>query len=933
MLSSKFFCKHKVLLYVIIMGLAVKAPAQVDFRQDARFVDKYRSKSNISIGMADINGDGWDDIVRLNDQNHLELFMFAHDGKEVSAITADDIEGGFAWSMAIANLDNDLTNEIFLGVAFSDLKVLDYSQNEGITIRQSITNQAYTQSSTMADINNDGWLDVFVCADDGTSKILKNDGAGSLVEDSSLINLNTRRPSDNSGNYGSEWTDIDSDGDLDLYISKCKGGVTNPNDPRRINVLYINDGSGHYEEQASAFKLNFGQQSWASSFADFDNDGDIDGIVAHHGAPHSFLENVDNVFQDRSFEIGSLESFAYQVITRDFDNNGFIDVLLCGDKDFLLWNHGDFKFDVTESPFRHYNMMAAAAGDVDRNGFLDLIGVIGGIGLNEAGPVNDILWLNKGNDYNYVSFRLNGTQSNANGVGARIQIFGEWGVQTRELKAGESYSISNSLNLHFGLGVASAIDKVKVLWPSGNVDTYEDIAANQFYNITENGCISTNKSVSTEAQTICDDQPTILQGIDEAVWSDGNKGKDLAVDAPGIYFYKHSDDQSCIESADPIMISHEADEQILSTISDTYVSCFNELVTVSYIRPDGSRNDIDLVNGQNVIKVDGACTQLTKDVTLVSVLADLPTELKETVSSGEDVTLVTPGQELRWYLNEDSAVPFYKGDSITIERVESDREYYVEAISYHQYESDYLGEYSHTGTNQYSGNQLSGGLYFDVLSAMVLEEFSVYTDTEGVRTIIIQSSDGSKVYEEAFSLSKGRNRLMLNAELNAGLDYFILTDEDANMSRLGHYSPRLVRSNTETKYPYKVQDLMQINNSSFGPTYFLYFYDWQVKPADLECVSDRVPFTIVVESSTSINEEFSDSDVILFPNPADQTITMAYPPSYRLRSFQIFNTLGQMVKTNLLGDQVNLSTLPSGMYTTEIKFDQQIVKKQLLIQH
>ncbi len=933
MFSNYYHCKHIALVYSIIIVCSAQLISQVSFHQDDRFVDEHKSKSYISIGMADVNGDGWDDIVRLNERSHVELFMFAEDGKEISAVTADDFEGGFAWSMAIANLDNDLTNEIFLGVAFSDFKILDYTQNDGIKIKQSVTNQSYTQSSTIADIDNDGWLDIFVCSDDGTSKILKNDGTGTFSEDPSLIDLNTRRPSDNSGNYGSEWTDIDSDGDLDLYISKCKGGVTNPNDPRRINVLYINDGNQNYEEQATAFRLNFGQQSWASAFADFDNDGDLDGIVAHHGSPHSFLENVDNVFQDRSSGIGNLESFAYQVVARDFDNNGFIDVLLCGDRDYLLWNQGDFSFDVVESPFRHYNMMAAAVGDVNRDGFLDLIGVIGGIGLNEAGPVNDILWINDGNDYHYVSFRLNGIQSNANGIGARVKIYGEWGMQTRELKAGESYSISNSLNIHFGLGDASMIDKVEVLWPSGQIDTYQDIAANAYYNITENGCISMNQDLDAKVKTLCADQPLILEGDDASIWSDGSAGAALAVDLPGIYFNKKSDDLNCIEYTDPVMVTDDTHDASLSDISDTYVSCLGDPVVISYAQPDGSINEIQLSTGQNTVEVVGSCSAQTKDVTLLSLMADLPADLEDTVARGEDVTLFTPGQELKWYLSESSAEPFHQGDSITIPGVDSDREYYLEAVTYHRYDSVILGEYSHKGTNQYSGDQLSGGLYFDVMSPMILEEFSVYTDTEGVRTIMIQSEDGTIVYEAEFDLAKGRNRLQVNAEINPGLDYYILTNEEENLSRFGHYSPRLVRSNTETDYPYKVKDLIQINNSSFGPTYFLYFYDWQVRPVDLECVSDRVSFSIMLESSTSVDEEFTDAEVIIFPNPVDQAITIAYPDSYQLMDFQLFNALGQMVKVRVKGDQVDLSSLASGLYTVEIKFDHQIVKEQLLVQH
>jgi hypothetical protein len=93
---------------------------------------------------------------------------------------------------------------------------------------------------------------VFACHDDAAGRIWGNDGSGALQESNNWIDLATVPASDNSGNYGSVWSDIDNDGDLDLYIAKCRQGVNDPSDPRRINALYINDGAGNYTEAAAA---------------------------------------------------------------------------------------------------------------------------------------------------------------------------------------------------------------------------------------------------------------------------------------------------------------------------------------------------------------------------------------------------------------------------------------------------------------------------------------------------------------------------------------------------------------------------------------------------------------------------------------------------------------------------------------------------------
>ena len=105
------------------------------------------------------------------------------------------------------------------------------------------------------DVNNDGWLDIFGCDDVHISDIWGNDGTGSFTDNDGWIDLATAVPSDNSGNYGSVFTDYDCDGDLDLYIAKCRQGVNDPNDPRRINVMYQNDGNNNFTEVADAIGL------------------------------------------------------------------------------------------------------------------------------------------------------------------------------------------------------------------------------------------------------------------------------------------------------------------------------------------------------------------------------------------------------------------------------------------------------------------------------------------------------------------------------------------------------------------------------------------------------------------------------------------------------------------------------------------------------
>ncbi|HYG51909.1 MAG TPA: ASPIC/UnbV domain-containing protein, partial [Flavobacteriales bacterium] len=96
------------------------------------------------------------------------------------------------------------------------------------------------------------------------------------------------------------------------------------------------------------------------------------------------------------------------------------------------------------------------------------------------------LWINNcSNGNHFVTFHLTGTTSNKMGIGAKVKIFGPWGIQTREVRSGEAYGIQNSFDAHFGLGSNTTVDSVIVVWPSGTIDNLLNVAADQFVNITE----------------------------------------------------------------------------------------------------------------------------------------------------------------------------------------------------------------------------------------------------------------------------------------------------------------------------------------------------------------------------------------------------------------------------------------------------------------
>ena len=108
------------------------------------------------------------------------------------------------------------------------------------------------------------------------------------------------------------------------------------------------------------------------------------------------------------------------------------------------------------------------------DGFLDVYAGYAQI-FTTPSSIEDRLFLNDGNSNHHIRVLLEGVVSNINGIGARVEAYGIWGKQIREVRSGEGYGIHNSFTQHFGLGQATAIDSIVVRWPSGIIQNIDNI--------------------------------------------------------------------------------------------------------------------------------------------------------------------------------------------------------------------------------------------------------------------------------------------------------------------------------------------------------------------------------------------------------------------------------------------------------------------------
>jgi ASPIC and UnbV/Secretion system C-terminal sorting domain/FG-GAP-like repeat len=445
---------------------------EVSFTLHNDLIGNYDDSTEIA---ADVNGDFLDDYVRIS-SNGVGIDYQQPDGTFISTMIAMTIQNVPGWSVAVGDLDENGFNDMVLGNG-SRVSFLMANADGTAYTENAFPQYIFSQRSTFADIDNDGDLDSFVCHDVDLSHPYRNDGNGNMTLDQTLIET-----LDAPGNYAAIWVDYDNDGDQDMYLTKCRGGSP-PNDPLNNNAMYTNDGTGVFTENALDIGMQDSARSWATVFEDFDNDGDFDAFIVNHDFQNRFMLNDGTGnFTDiiETTGINPTDLGSWENLSADFNNDGYMDILSEMSKELYV-NNGDLTFTGQDLPFDE-----GGIGDMNGDGFLDVVN-------------NGNLYLNDGNENNWVKIGLIGTDSNLNGIGARIKIEGAWGTQMREVRSGQGFRHMNSLVAHFGLGTATAIDKIIIEWPSGTLDEIvnPDINSQHIYTEGANPVLGTTDVQAT----------------------------------------------------------------------------------------------------------------------------------------------------------------------------------------------------------------------------------------------------------------------------------------------------------------------------------------------------------------------------------------------------------------------------------------------------
>lgn len=445
----------KRFLLLSALTLSMGLNAQLNFTTQS-----VPSSGDYEMCVVDMNGDFIDDIVSVSTNNINVLFQQEDGSFQAENFTTTSANHQPSWSMAAGDFNGDGYNDLVYGGSNGATFMVSNSSGMGYT-EVSPGEYIFSQRTNFVDINNDGHLDAFVCHDVEPNVYYLNDGNNNFEYHQGGIG-----DYPTGGNYGSVWIDYDNDGLIDMFIAKC-GGEEN----RYTDQLLRNNGDGTFTDVAEAAGIANTTQTWSSAWADYDNDGDMDAMIgasSFFSGEHKLMRNNgDGTFTDVTAGSG-LDTFngtSLEHAPADFDNDGFVDIF--GNSNVILKNNGDMTFTPVNVPFS-----TVAIGDLNNDGFLDAF-------------VNGTIYFNNGNENNWLAINTIGSESNTNGIGARVEIYSELGTQIRDVRSGEGFAMMSTLNTHFGLGADEEIEKVIVRWPSGIVDTIENPDINSTLVVSE----------------------------------------------------------------------------------------------------------------------------------------------------------------------------------------------------------------------------------------------------------------------------------------------------------------------------------------------------------------------------------------------------------------------------------------------------------------
>lgn len=322
-------------------------------------------------------------------------------------------------------------------------------QFEEVTARSGIggLKGIYAFTPIAADLNGDGWTDLYIACDTTPSILLRNNQDGTFTDIGAEAGVAFSEHGFEQAGMGVGVGDFDQDGRLDLIKTNFSGDYPN---------LYRNSGDWVFEDVVIRAGLAVNPQyvAWGIGMADLDNDG-LSDILQVNGHVYPEIDTASA----RSQESYRNPRLVYR-------------------------NLGDGRFEDVSSKAgpgiaERQSSRGAAFGDIDNDGDIDVLVM----NMGEAPSLlrND---LPPGSGH-WVQVRLEGTRSNRSAIGAIVTIESGGRREMRTLLSQSSYISQNDLRLHFGLGKGDRIDRLRVTWPNGQTEDFRGAVVDTILHLVE----------------------------------------------------------------------------------------------------------------------------------------------------------------------------------------------------------------------------------------------------------------------------------------------------------------------------------------------------------------------------------------------------------------------------------------------------------------
>lgn len=614
----------------------------------------------------DFNSDGWPDLSFARENEGVTRFINNEGSFEFHDYTA--AEGFVETEMALyADYDNDGDADLFVSNANGGSYLFQNVNGQLIDVTEQaniIQNPlAWTQGACWGDYDRDGYLDLYVCNYNWNLGIdnwlFHNNGDGTFTEVAQDLGVSNG----SSPSFQAVFMDYNNDMWPDIFVI---------NDRTPANAMYRNNGDGSFTNVTIPIGVGQSMDAMTASVSDFDKDGDQDIYVTNGPNGNILLENQEGVFvniaDNTNLEINQL---CWGATWIDYNNSGYEDLYVCNqtlaNNANTFFKNGPSGLASFTTAFNLSNVFSAhssAKADFNRDGKQDLV-------VHAGSPDHARLFINQGDIGNSVQIKLEGVVSNRDGVGAWVITHLNGVPSYLFTMSGGGYMAQNSQYISLGIGNEDAIDMATIHWPSGHIDTFQNLVSGELITLIEGA--SEQRSVILENTVFCEGDSLYLE-ISEGqapIWSNGQEGNGIWVSEPGEYSYTVLNTFGIPVNSNAVQIA--TSPSLVSSISADPPACFGESNAQIICTIEPVPSSFEWSSGDTALSILDAEAgfyqiSFTNDIGceyLDSVLVSQPDELVLTISTSNlacygdsnGIAIITPlggtGEYLINTFNED----------------------------------------------------------------------------------------------------------------------------------------------------------------------------------------------------------------------------------------------------------------------------------------